>query len=1079
MIDGIVRRGTLVTVCLLILCVVGLVAALRTPVQMIPDLDTRTISVRTGWAGASAQDVESEILIEQEEFLRNVPNLSRLTATASPGAARIRLDFPYDTDITAALLNVNNALNRVPSYPENVRRPRVFATSFSGNSFMFFRVTPQPGNPRGVDMDMIRDYVDDQVRTRMESVRGVSSVGLFGGGHRQVQIRVNPRALADRGLSLIQVRDALRARNRDVSGGDVDQGKRRYTLRTIGRFTEIESLKDLVIQREGDALIRLGDVATVRLDHAKKSYRNSVNGEPVLILPVRREAGSNVLQIKQDLLERMPIINRDVLNPVGMQLELTADDVGYVQASLDNVWTNLAIGAALATIVMFVFLRAGLPTLVGVVGIPICTIAAILGLYLSGRTINVISLAGVAFAIGMTLDNSIVVLESIDAKRRLGIEKMQAAIEGLRSVWPAVLASTATTVLVFLPVIFIQEEAGQLYSDVAIAICAAILVSMLVALTLVPSASAQLTKLGAIGTTNTGGASASGKPVATGETRVARMTAWLIRGTARPLISVLLITLICGLIFVVLTPPASYLPEGEEPKTFASMSAPSGYNLSTMSRFADEIEQHFLPYVANSDGPVQQNSEASAAGALDPQIPPIRYLIVLASAERVRIIAETVDPNRLGELMKALTRKYREYPGMRAFAARGSIITSNDGGTRSINVDVSGAKLTEVFSAAEAVFSRAREVFDNPRVRATPSTRSLSQPMVEVRPNWDRAAQVGLSAADIGFTVSVISDGAYIDEFFRGDDKIDIYMYGQSDSANAVGGDAATRLNDITQIQLISPQGVVPLSSVADIVETVATGSIRRVDGQRTVTVNIIPPEDVALEAGVARVRTDLVKYLRDTGKLGAGININISGASDQLNATKASLLKNYAIAVVIVYLLLVAILVHWGYPLLIMATIPLGMAGGIIGLLMLNTIGGWLPYVGLAAVSQPFDMISMLGFLILMGTVVNNPILVVIRMMENIRDRAMSINAAVTDAVNSRVRPIAMTTITTLCGLAPLVFWGGEGTELYRGVGAIVMAGLLGSAIVSVTFLPALSVLVLRRVHRNASAAPSVHVAR
>lgn len=409
---------------------------------------------------------------------------------------------------------------------------------------------------------------------------------------------------------------------------------------------------------------------------------------------------------------------------------------------------------------------------------------------------------------------------------------------------------------------------------------------------------------------------------------------------------------------------------------------------------------------------------------------------------------------------------------MRAFAARGSIITSNDGGTRSINVDVSGANLVDVFAAAEAVFRRARSVFENPRVRATPSTRSLSQPMVEVRPDWDRAAQLGLSAADIGFTVSVITDGAYVDEFFSGDDKIDIYMYGrpnsdvQSDGAGAT--ELGTRLNDIAQIRMLSPQGVVTLSSVADVIETVATGSIRRVDGQRTVTVNIIPPEAVALEAGVQTVKTQLVEHLRENGKIAPGVSVNISGASDQLNATKASLMKNYAIAVIIVYLLLVAILVHWGYPLLIMATIPLGMAGGIVGLLLLNWIGAWLPVIGLAAVSQPFDMISMLGFLILMGTVVNNPILVVIRMMENIREHAMSINDAVVDAVDSRVRPIAMATITTLCGLAPLVFWGGAGTELYRGVGAIVMAGLLGSAIVSLTFLPAISVLVLRMFNRS-----------
>ncbi|MGB7183202.1 MAG: efflux RND transporter permease subunit, partial [Burkholderiaceae bacterium] len=803
------------------------------------------------------------------------------------------------------------------------------------------------------------------------------------------------------------------------------------------------------------------------LDHAEPSGRTTVNGEPVLILPVRREAGANVLSIKQALLDRMPELNERILKPVGLQLELTADDVGYVQASLTNVWTNLAIGAVLATLVMFAFLKSGMTTAIGVIGIPICTIAAILGLAVSGRTINVISLAGVAFAIGMTLDNTIVVLDAIDRKRRQGLDRIRAAVDGVRDVWPAVLASTATTVLVFLPVIFVQEEAGQLYSDVAIAICASIVASMAVALTIVPAASARLRSLGgatglvdevpgdsgvqpeAVMTSAVAHASHA-SPLPEDQSRrmvIAPLIDWLTQGIARPLLCVLLTAAASVFVFVVITPPASYLPEGEEPKTFAVMSAPAGYNLSTMLAIGDEVQAHFLPFVAGAELATSTKKMQS--------IPPIRYLILRVDSTRIRIIAETVDPNRLGELMQALTQKFRQYPGMRAFATRGSIISSNDGGTRSINVDLSGTDLTELYASAEAVFQRARKVFDNPRVRATPSTRSLSQPMVEVRPHWDRTAQLQLSPQDIGFTVSVVTDGAYADEFFSGDEKIDIYFY--------AGSDQGGQLDDIGQTQLATGQGVVTLGSIADVVETVSTATIRRIDGARTVTVNIIPPDNIALETGVQTVRDQLVDYLRSNGEIATGVNVSISGASDQLDATKKSLQKNYVVAVLIVYLLLVAIFTHWGYPLLVMATIPLGMAGGIIGLELLNLVGGWLPSIGLTAVVQPLDMISMLGFLILMGTVVNNPILVVLRIMENIGRRAMPIAAAVRDATLSRIRPIAMTTITTICGLAPLVFWGGAGTELYRGVGAIVMFGLIGSAVVSVTFLPALAMLVLR----------------
>ena len=227
-------------------------------------------------------------------------------------------------------------------------------------------------------------------------------------------------------------------------------------------------------------------------------------------------------------------------------------------------------------------------------------------------------------------------------------------------------------------------------------------------------------------------------------------------------------------------------------------------------------------------------------------------------------------------------------------------------------------------------------------------------------------------------------------------------------------------------------------------------------------TLNIIPPDDVPLETGVARVRAEVVSYLRQEGVIPNRVNVSISGAADQLDATRSALGSNYLVALVIIYLLLVAIFNHWGYPVLIMTSIPLGIAGGIVGLWLLNVVGGWLPALGLAAIIQPFDMISMLGFLILMGTVVNNPILIVHRAVSNATEQGMTAAEAVQEAVAARLRPIAMSTITTICGLAPLVLIPGAGTELYRGVGAIVMFGIIGAALVTLTMLPALTAFVL-----------------
>ena len=261
------------------------------------------------------------------------------------------------------------------------------------------------------------------------------------------------------------------------------------------------------------------------------------------------------------------------------------------------------------------------------------------------------------------------------------------------------------------------------------------------------------------------------------------------------------------------------------------------------------------------------------------------------------------------------------------------------------------------------------------------------------------------------------------------------------------------------------------LGSVARVIEKADTASMRRVNGRRTVTMNVIPPREIPLETGVQIVRSQVVEALRGEGRIPADVSIEISGASDQLDATRAALSGNYGVALVIVYLLLVAIFGHWGYPALIMTAIPLGIAGGMAGLWVLNQVGSLLPLLGLGEVRQPFDMISMLGFLILMGTVVNNPILIVDRALRSVKEGRAEPIQAVREAVQSRLRPIAMSTLTTVCGLAPLVFVPGEGTELYRGVGAIVLFGLVCTAVVSLTFLPALTVTTLQWLHARGSA--------
>ncbi|GJM04447.1 MAG: acriflavine resistance protein B [marine bacterium B5-7] len=1037
------NKPIIVTVTILIICLFGVLSYFRVPVQMIPDLDPRVISIQTRWAGATPQDIEKEILIEQEEYLRRTPSLERMTSTAGTGSAEIELEFSHGVDINEALLMVNNGLSQVSGYPENVDEPRITASSFSSNSFMYFTIAPLPGNPENINISEMRDYLEDNVQTFIERVPGVDSVYLRGGEDPQIKIYVDPIKLAERDIRLFDVRNAIRARNRDVSGGDLDTGKRRYLLRTRGRFDSIKEIENLVIAREGDAFVRLKDVGYIEQSIAEIRSYAYTDGLPVVNLAVKRQLGSNVIQIMEDTLEVVEELNQATLKESGMEMKLISEDVRYVQQSVKVVSQSLLIGALLATLVLFLFLRSASATLVGAIGIPVCTVAAFLGLLITGRTMNVISMAGVAFAIGMTLDNSIVVLENIYKHMSLGKTRLQAAYEGVKEVWSAVLASTLTTMFVFLPIVFIKEEAGQLYSDIAIAISASIFMSMIVAITVIPVACSHF-----LTPKNT-------TPGRFGLYRLGRwfgqvvmgFVAWLLRGVLRRVALIAGVLVLTVLVLQNLTPKAEYLPEGEEKKIFASIFAPPGYNIDEMHAIAKEVNAHYVPHIGN---------EPDSYQAGDDEMPPLDYLVMFADSSRTLFVVEVNSRKHLNKLIELSEDYVKKFPGVITFVSRGSIFAGNSGGTRSINLDISGSDLEKLYEVGLKAFVRSKEIFDEPRVKPDPSSLILGQPMIEIRPNWERAAELGIDADELGYTIWAYSDGAFVDEYFKGDNKIDMFLY----STHGV----IESPEDINNLMLYSRVGgIVPLSAVASVEETVNTETIRRVDSRRTITLSIIPPQEIPLEEGVRVVKEDLIQYMKDKGELSSGMSMSISGASDRLDATRQALQGNFITAVFIAYLLMVAIFSHWGFPLIIMTSVPIGISGGIVGLWLVNHVGGQLDKIGLQNISQSFDMITMLGFLILIGTVVNNPILLVERTMANIRERGMHYIAAIQESTESRLRPIMMSMITTIVGLSPLVFNPGAGTELYRGLGAIVLFGLLFSTIITLTFMPCLLSLVLQ----------------
>jgi multidrug efflux pump subunit AcrB len=1037
-IRNVLQRGVIVTVTVLLVTIFGIISLFRVPVQMTPDLAPTSLSILTSWPGATPQDIEREILVD------------KMTSTASTGRGEIVIEFKVGTDINEVLLLANNALAQVASYPENVDQPRIVTAAATDQPIAWFSLKPLPGNPRGVDIVAMQDFAEDFIQTRLEQTPGVSQSEVRGGAERQVHIVVDPARLAERNIALSEFRAALRARNRDASGGDFDEGKRRYLVRTLGRFKSVEDIEGVVVARRDGVPVYVRDVAEVRLSRAEQRVQVRHDGEVALAMNVRRTPGTNIIEVMDSVRATVADLNEGLLAERGLILRQVSDDTVYIRDAVAMVRGNLMLGGVLATTVLLLFLRSFTPTLIGAVSVPICTVAAFLGLSLAGRTINVISLAGVAFAIGMTVDNSIVVLENIARHRTLGKSPLRAAEDAVREVWGAVLASTLTTVFVFLPIVLIKEEAGQLFADIAIAITSAIVASMLVAVTVIPTAYSRVaieetprrrTRLGAAFQNVFGLA-----PVAMRfRQAVIGLVRFILGSVWRRVVLVTVMASAAVAMSIALVPQTEYLPEGNKNLLFAQVLPPPGYNVSEMTGIGQRIESKFVPQVG-------ADRDAYAAG--ETPIPPLGSFFFVTSTQNIFMITRAVEPGDLEAIIPPLDAELKKEPGMLGFATRGSIFGRGLANTRAIDFDLSGTSLEELYDAANAAFRRVPEMMPGARPRPDPGL-TLGQPVLEVRPDWYRAAELGVDAGDLGYLVWALTDGAFVDEFFLDDDKIDIFLYSSQGTVR--------HTQDLSGLLLHTREGgTVPLSSVARLAETVSTETIRRVDRRRTVTLSVTPPPEVALEEAVRILQQEVIPSLRADGSVPAAITMEIGGASDKLAATREALAGNFVLAIIISYLLMVALFSHWGHPLVILTSLPLGITGGLVGLWVLNHAGTLLGFLGVPDVRQNLDVLTMLGFVILVGTVVNNPILIVEQSLANMRDHGMKAVEAVIDSTETRIRPIMMSTLTTVFGLSPLVFLPGAGTELYRGLGTVVLFGLFFSTLFTLSFIPSVLSLAL-----------------
>ncbi|MHA1565120.1 MAG: efflux RND transporter permease subunit [Alphaproteobacteria bacterium] len=1041
-----IQRPTAVIAAVIMVVLFGWVALQRIPIQMAPDVRQPVINVSTSWPGAAPAEVEREIINRQEEVLKGLEGVRSMSSVARNNRGSVTLEFGPGQNMDRALLLVANRLDRVSGYPNEASEPSLGTSGTEDNAIAWFSLTRAPGNER--PMVTYGDFLEDVVQERLGRVKGVDGVSIFGDTEREMRIVVDAAQLARYSLTVSDVVNRLRQGNASISGGDVAEGKRRYVVRTEGDYTSVNQVEAVILRSDGSddgalGRVTVGDIAEVTLAFKKSRAEIRQNGEPAMAFNMTRDQGANVIETMAGIRAAIQELADGPMADVGLVVNQMYDETIYVKSAIFLVQQNIFVGGLLAAIVLMLFLRSWRATLVVTMAIPVSVIGTFVAMAALGRSLNVISLAGIAFAVGMVVDAAIVVLENIFRLRQEGYSRQEAAFKGASQVWPAVLVSALTTVMVFIPILVMQLEAGQLFRDIGVAISVSVMLSLLVSVTLVPAMANRLfIKDMTYGSARIPGIDHFGHGFRVFWQWFAKL---VVRRKFVALVVVGAVTGVAVLSTVEFLPKRSYLPTGNQNFVFGFVQPPAGYNLETTASITRRIEESTRPYWS-----------PEAAGERPDGLELERFFYV-ALEGRAFIGGKAVDPTRVRDLIPVISGPAFSEPGTFAFVFQPSIFGRSIGGGNAIDLDISGPDLETLATMGQRVFSRLQQALpaaEGHRIRPVPA-HTLGAPEVRILPDRTRLADNGLSVQALGQAIDAFNDGVRIAEITVDGKRIDLTL------AGPLAGQSQTQA--IGELPVVTADGrIVPVNNLADVVLTSGPTEIRRIERARTVTMRITPSDTIPLETAIDIIRSQVVDPLVEEG-LPAGVRFNISGTADKLLQTWNELVVDLALALVIVYLVMAVLFESFVYPLIILLSVPLAAAGGIGGLALLNT-----------QVNQPLDMLTMLGFVILVGIVVNNAILLVHQTLYHIRVEGADVEEAISLATQNRVRPIFMSTLTSVFGMLPLVIFPGAGSELYRGLGSVVLGGLAVSAVLTMAVVPpmmSLTVGFLERGGRNSGA--------
>jgi HAE1 family hydrophobic/amphiphilic exporter-1 len=1022
-----IEKPVTVIVGIILVVLFGWIGLTSLPYQLSPTVIEPEITVTTTWAGATPYEIEREIIEEQEKILKGIPGLLEMESTSSNSRGTVTLKFSIGTEVDGVLLRVSNKLDEVRSYPENVDKPVISATGAATSPVIWMVLRTREGNSNSTYT--YRTYFENNIRQYLERTEGVADLFIGGGIAREMHIIVKPERLAAYGLTITDLINILRAENINISAGTLGVGRRDYRIRAVAEFKSPEDIENIVLRSTGYQRIKVADVAVVKFGYEKINAAVLHRGQEGIAIGIKPEPNANILELSDRIEAVVHWLNTEKLVTEKIFLDWVYDQRRYIRGAISLVRQNILLGGTLAVIVLLIFLRSFTSTIIVGTAIPISIIGTFIFMNLLGRNLNVVSLAGIAFAVGMLIDSAIVVMENIDRHRNMGKSAFKAAYEATREVWGAILASTLTTIAVFLPVVFMQEEAGQLFRDIAIAVTSAVGLSLFVSVSVIPMFSKQLFSF----RQRKQRAGKSKSFLGSGGLLVEQGIMWLVRlVTKNWMTRAATVLSLCTLSIygaTLLLPKMEYLPQGNRNFILNILIPPPGLSFDERKSIGEHIYRINGPnFGKDSNG-----------------FPGIKDMFYVGAEQIMLFGVISTHEQRARELIPLMMRTIYSIPGMYGISLQVGVFQTSLGRGRSVEIDISGDDLNRIVQVAGMLFGAIKKEIPQAQIRPVPSLELLF-PEVQIIPERDRVKAAGMTARDFGVAIDVLMDGRQIGEFKQeGQKKIDLVL-------KASEKDISTPERLYHSLIAIPGGKVVPVSSLSRLERTAGLTQIRHLERQRTITLQVTPPASLPLQEAMEIIKSKVVTPLSGQAVL-RGVDIGQSGVADKLTATRKSLQWNFILAAAIAYLLMAALFGNFIYPFIIMFTLPLAAVGGLLGLKLVN----------LLIADQALDILTMLGFVILIGVVVNNAILIVHQSLNNVRFHNMPYREAVLESTRSRLRPIYMSAATSIFGMLPLVLVPGPGSEFYRGLGSVVLGGLAVSTIFTVFVIPALLMFVIR----------------